>query len=67
MHRLSAEAEFSTVRVFRVDFDSSKDLLREWKVGQQSTLIAFKGKVERLRSSGESEPAALRKIFEAAR
>ena len=67
MHRLSTEPEFSAVRVFRVDFDSSKDLLREWKVGQQSTLIAFKGKVERLRSSGDTEVAALRKIFEAAR
>ena len=67
MHRLSTEPEFSAVRVFRVDFDWSKDLLREWKVGQQSTLIAFKGKVERLRSSGDTEPAALRKIFEAAR
>ena len=67
MNRLSTEADFSTVRVFRVDFDSSKDLLREWKVGQQSTLIAFKGKVEQLRSSGETEPAALRKIFEASR
>jgi hypothetical protein len=67
VHRLSTDPEFATVKVFRVDFDSSRDVLRQWKVGQQSTLIAFKGKVERLRSIGQTDPAALRKVFEAAR
>jgi hypothetical protein len=67
VHRLSTEPEFATVKVFKVDFDSSQDVLRQWKVGQQSTLIAFKGKVERLRSIGQTDPAALRKVFEAAR
>ena len=32
MHRLSTEPEFAKVKVFKVDFDSSKDLLRQWKV-----------------------------------
>jgi hypothetical protein len=34
-------------------------------VQQQSTLIAFKGKIERTRSVSESEPDAIRKVFEA--
>jgi hypothetical protein len=55
------------VKVFKVDFDSSKGLLRQWKVTQQSTLIAFKGRAERRRSTGETEAGALRKIFEASR
>ena len=67
MHRLSTDPEFATVKVFRVDFDSSKELLRRWKVTQQSTLIAFKGQAERRRVTGETEAGALRKIFEAAR
>ena len=67
MHRLSTEPEFAKVKVFKVDFDSSKDLLRQWKVTQQSTLIGFKGRAERLRSIGQTEPGALRKVFEASR
>jgi hypothetical protein len=53
------------VTVFTVDFDSSKDVLRQWKVSQQSTLLAFKGKTETMRSASETEEAAIRKIFEA--
>ena len=67
MHRLSTDPEFATVKVFKVDFDSSKELLRQWRVAHQSTLIAFKGRSERRRSTGETEAAALRRIFEASR
>jgi thioredoxin 1 len=67
VHRLSTDPEFATVRVFKVDFDSSKALLRQWKVAHQSTLIAFKARAERRRSTGETEAGALRKIFEASR
>jgi thioredoxin len=67
VHRLSTEPQFSKVKVFKVDFDSSQDLPRQWKVTQQSTLIAFKGRAERLRSIGQTEPGALRKVFEASR
>ncbi len=66
MNRLSAEPAFAGVTVFQVDFDSSKDLLREWKVSQQSTLLAFRGKAEKMRSTSESDPEALRKVFQAA-
>jgi len=41
-------------------------LLREWKVTQQSTLLAFRGKTEKMRSTSESDPEALRKVFQAA-
>ena len=66
MDRLSTDQQFSKVAVFRVDFDSSKDLLRQWKVGEQSTLLAFKGKAEKSRSAGQTDESAIRKIFEAA-
>jgi hypothetical protein len=67
VHRLSIDPAFAAVKVFRVDFDSNKDLLGQWRVGYLSTLIAFKGRGERRRSTGETEVGALRKIFEAAR
>ena len=67
MHRLSADPGYAAVKVFKVDFDSSAPLLRQWRVGQQSTLIAFKGKTERLRSIGQTAPDMLRKVFDAAR
>jgi hypothetical protein len=44
VHRLATDPEFAKVRVFKVDFDSSQELLRRWKVKAQSTLIAFKGR-----------------------
>ncbi|OFX09167.1 MAG: thiol reductase thioredoxin [Alphaproteobacteria bacterium RIFOXYD12_FULL_60_8] len=45
--------------VFEVDFDSAKDVLRQFKVQYQSTLISFKGKAEVARSTGESNPDAI--------
>jgi len=67
VHRLSADPAFSDVVVFQVDFDRSKDLLREWKVMYQSTIIAWNGTTERARSTGETGAEAIRKLFEAAR
>ncbi len=65
MNRLTNDPDFAKVVVFKVDFDSTKDVLREWKVSQQSTLIAFKGKNETMRSSGVTDPDAIRRIFQA--
>jgi thioredoxin 1 len=64
--RLSRDPRFAKVAVFEVDFDSSKELLRRWKVSQQSTLLAFKGKAETMRSTGVVDPDGIQKIFEAA-
>ncbi len=63
--RLSKDPKFAKVTVFRVDFDSSQDLLRQWKVNTQSTLIAFKGKAEKTRSVGQTDAAEIRRVFEA--
>ncbi len=66
MHRLTNNPAFASVVVFKVDFDSSEDVLREWNVSRQSTLIAFKGTKEAMRSTGETDADALRKVFQAA-
>ena len=64
--RLSKDPRFAKVTVFKIDFDSGKEYLRQLKVNQQGTLIAFKGTTEKARSVGETDPDALRKVFESA-
>jgi thiol-disulfide isomerase/thioredoxin len=57
--KLSNKAKFREVVRFKVDFDSQKDLLRRFNVQKQSTLIAFKGKREAGRSTGDSNAASI--------
>jgi len=40
---LATGAAYKDVAVLTVDFDTDKPVLRQFKVGMQSTLIAFKG------------------------
>jgi thioredoxin 1 len=67
VNRLSDDPRYKDVAVFTLDYDSGKDVLREWKVGQRATLLAFKGKTEKLRTVNDTDPEAIRKIFEASR
>jgi thioredoxin 1 len=52
--------------VFTLDYDSGKDQLRQLKIRDRSTLVAYKGTNEAARVVGETDPEALRKLFEAA-
>lgn len=52
LKELLAEEEFTPIHAFRVDFDQQKDIVREFKALQQSTLIVFKGGKEIDRSLG---------------
>lgn len=53
--------------VFDVDFDSQQDVLRQFGVRYQSTLIAFKGAEERTRSIGVTDPAGIAELIAATR
>ncbi len=53
--RLAAEPRFRDLRVFTIDVDTQKDLLRRFDARMQSTLIAFKGAAETGRSVGETQ------------
>ena len=53
--------------VFEVDFDRDKDVLRQFGVRSQSTLIAFRGEEERARSVGVTNPAAIADLIAATR
>src|SRR5258708_29252157 len=52
---LEKTAELGDLTVFNIDFDSQKDLLKEFGVQKQSTLIVFSGKTEKGRSTGVSD------------
>lgn len=56
------EKERPDLVVFEVDFDSAKDVLKQFRVQYQSTLIMFKGSKEVARSTGETNPAPLRAL-----
>src|ERR1700724_301918 len=57
--KLFADPRFKNLAVFRVDFDSQKDEVRNFKARIQSTLITFKGKEEIARSVGDTNPESI--------
>lgn len=64
--RLHAEPAFSNYKVFNVDFDTQKPLLRKLGVRMQSTLIVYKGATEEGRSSGDTDAGAIKALLERA-
>ena len=61
--RLAQTPEFEGLTVFEVDFDSQKDVLREFGVRTQSTMIAFKGTSEIGRSVGDTEATSIEALL----
>ncbi len=64
--RLHAEAQFRTMKIFNVDFDTQKPVLRKLGVRMQSTLIVYKGETEQGRSSGDTSPGGIKALLEKA-
>ena len=54
------------VTLMEVDYDTEKALERQLKVTAQSTLIVLHGATERSRSTGETDPARLKRILQSA-
>ncbi len=63
---LSKDKAFADEVVFVIDYDADKAALRDFNVRMQSTLIAFKGKTERMRSTAVTNPEAIRALFQSA-
>jgi thioredoxin 1 len=60
------EKEKPDLVVYEVDFDTAKDLLKQFRVQHQSTLIVFRGTQEVARSIGETDPALIHALVEKA-
>lgn len=63
LEKLISAPEFSSVTVFKVDFDKQKDVAQALGAQRQSTLIAFKGASETDRSVGDTDPASIEAMF----
>jgi len=61
---LEKTPEFSALVVFNIDFDSQKSMVREFGAQMQSTLVVFRGKAEKGRSTGETDPARIKALLE---
>ncbi len=66
LSKLEAEPNFKDMVVLNIDFDSKKDLLRQFNVRNQSTLVVFKGKQEVGRSVGDTDAASIEALLKKA-
>jgi len=64
LQRLSADAAFKDLVIFKVDFDTQKDVLRGVNAQSQSTLIVWRGTAERGRSAGDTSEASIRSLLQ---
>jgi thioredoxin-like negative regulator of GroEL len=65
LDKLEADPAFHNLTVFKVDFDSQKDVVHAFGVRMQSTLIAFHGATEEARSTGDTNADSIRKLLAA--
>jgi thiol-disulfide isomerase/thioredoxin len=59
LSELTSEPKYADLQVFRIDFDTEKDLLRKLNVRTQSTLIVYKRGSEVGRSVGDTSRASI--------
>lgn len=64
IEKLRAEPKFKDLVIFRVNFDTQKDIMRKFRASVQSTLIAFRGAKEVGRSTGETQPEWLEDLMD---
>lgn len=60
---LMSSPAFKDVTMMTIDFDSQKDVLKNFKVIMQSTIISFKGGKEVGRSVGDSTRAGIEALY----
>ena len=60
---LMKQPAFKDVTLMTIDFDTNKPALKTFKVGMQSTLVAFKGAKEVGRSVGDTNPDGIEGLF----
>jgi thioredoxin 1 len=56
---LTSEPKYADLQVFKIDFDTQKDLLQKLNVRMQSTLIVYKQGAEVGRSVGDTNRASI--------
>ncbi|XUM23265.1 thioredoxin family protein [Bradyrhizobium oligotrophicum S58] len=62
--KLAAEPKFKNLKIFRVDFDDMKPVVKAFGAQMQSTLITFKGTTETGRSVGDTKEASIAALLD---
>ena len=66
LEKLTADPQFKSLIVFKVDFDNLTSDVRALKANQQSTLITYKGETEKGRSVGDTNEASIAALLQGA-
>ncbi len=61
--RLMTDPEFHNLLIYKVNFDTQKDIVRAMSAKMQSTLVVFHGGAERGRSVGDTNAASIRALL----
>jgi thioredoxin-like negative regulator of GroEL len=64
LDRLTSNAKFKDLKIFRVDFDAMKPVVKQFGAQMQSTLIVFKGTAEQGRSVGDTKEASIEALLD---
>jgi thiol-disulfide isomerase/thioredoxin len=59
---LLSQPDLAGVAYFNVDFDAQKEVLRDFRVQYQSTMIVFRDGKELGRATGETDPRAIEEL-----
>jgi thioredoxin-like negative regulator of GroEL len=64
LQKLTADPKFKDLKIFRVNFDEMKPVVRQFGAQMQSTLIVFKGGAEQGRSVGDTREASIASLLD---
>jgi thioredoxin 1 len=64
LEKLTADPKFRDLKIFRVDFDAMKPVVKQFGAQMQSTLIVFKGAREQGRSVGDTKEASIAALLD---
>ena len=64
LDQLTAAPKFKDLKIFRVDFDTMKPVVRQFGAQMQSTLIVFKGAAEQGRSVGDTRQSSIAALLD---
>jgi thioredoxin-like negative regulator of GroEL len=64
LDKLTSNTKFKDLKVFRVDFDAMKPVVKQFGAQMQSTLIVFKWTAEQGRSVGDTKEASIEALLD---
>lgn len=63
LSELTSQSKYADLQIFKIDFDTQKDLLKRLNVRMQSTLIVYKKGAEVGRSVGDTDPNSIAELL----